>query len=150
MNTRVTSGEDYHFYIQNRHYAHKTHPNTYTPYCQINTHRYIQLHYTIIACHCHCFPSFQKRANRSHDDKLLGGLNSGAEGLVVASYFDETISPYTSIIEPTFEGSTERDCKPKETQDNRRKAEKVDGMKYQFVLPCQPVNYTDMCATPCS
>ncbi|KAL5473524.1 hypothetical protein EMCRGX_G028015 [Ephydatia muelleri] len=67
-----------------------------------------------------------ERANRSQDDKLLGGLNSGAEGLVVASYFDETISPDTSVIESTFEGSTESGIGLKETQDHRRKAEKVD------------------------
>ena len=104
-------------------HAHNTHSCTTAYNCSV-----------LIACHYYQNVLFQKRANRSQDDKLLGGLNSGAEGLVVASYFDETISPDTSVIESTFEGSTESGSGLKETQDHRRKAEKVDGMKYQFCI----------------
>ena len=46
----------------------------------------------------------------------------------MASYFDETISPDGSIIEPTLERSTENNYVSKETQDHIEKTEAVDGM----------------------
>ena len=58
---------------------------------------------------------------------LFGGLNSGAEGLVVASYFDETISPDASILELTPDRLiTDSNCELTETQDQ---SEKLAGMK---------------------